>query len=255
MKFGVCCDPTIALIAREAGYDYFEWSVGDFLHPRESEAVFQTALEQVQRTGLPCPAVNVFVPGDLKITGPDADPGKLEAFARTALCRAQTAQVETIVFGSGGARRIPDGFDRDQAWNQLVAFGQMLGPLAAEHKVTIAVEPLNRGECNVLTTVEESAQLVRDIDHPNFRLLVDGFHWAKDSDSMDGILQNAGLIVHTHIAAVAGRVPPHTGDRCSKFFAAIKQAGYTGRVSIESMISDPEVELPLALEIIRAECS
>src|SRR5512141_1428350 len=148
MKFGVCCDPKLAHIAKAAGYDYFEWSVGDYLHPRESEAVFEAALEQVRAVGLPCPAANVFIPGDLKITGPNAHLESLEAFVRTALRRAEIAGVETIVFGSGGARRIPDGFGRDKAWEQLVQFGKMLAPIAAQHQVTIAVEPLNREECN-----------------------------------------------------------------------------------------------------------
>jgi sugar phosphate isomerase/epimerase len=255
MKYGVCGDPKLALIAKEAGYDYFEWSVGDYLHPRESEAIFESALEQVHATGLPCPAANVFIPGDLKITGPDANLEKLEAFASTALYRAQTAGVETIVFGSGGARRIPDGFDREKAWEQLVRFGKMLGPIAAKHKVTIAVEPLNRGECNILNTVGESSFLVREVDHPNIRLLVDGYHWAKDSDTLSGILENASLIVHAHIAAVEGRTAPNLADPCSPFFSAMRQAGYTGRVSIEGFITNAAEELPLALEIMRREAS
>ncbi len=46
-----------------------------------------------------------------------------------------------IVFGSGGARRIPEGFDRQRAHGQLVAFCRMVGPIAREHGVIIAVEP------------------------------------------------------------------------------------------------------------------
>ena len=123
MKFGVCGDPKIALNAKEAGFDYFEWSVGNYLHPREEEAVFQMALAQAQEVGIPCPAANVFIPSDLKITGPDANLAALEVYVRTALRRAEIAGVETIVLGSGGARRIPDGFERKRAWEQLVAFG------------------------------------------------------------------------------------------------------------------------------------
>lgn len=253
MKFGVCGNPSLAQIAKEAGYDYFEWSVGDFLHPRESEAVFEAALEQVRAVGLPCLACNVFIPGDLKITGPDADLGRLEVFVRTALRRAEIAGVETIVFGSGGARRVPDGYPREAAWEQLLQFGRMVGPIAAEHQVTIAVEPLNLAECNILISVREGADLVRQVNHPNFRLLVDGYHWGKDNDSAEGIIENGSLLVHTHVAAIVGRVPPHPGDRCSAFFSALRQAGYTGRVSFEGVISDPALELPRALKIMREE--
>ena len=51
-----------------------------------------------------------------------------------------STQYYLIVFGSGGARRIPDGFDRTRAWAQLVDFGRRIGPLAEERGVTIAMQ-------------------------------------------------------------------------------------------------------------------
>jgi len=107
MKFGVCGGPEIARIAKDCGYDYFEWSVGELLHPREDEAVFTDALARAKSVGLPCQAANVFIPGDLKITGPAVDKQALQAFVTTALERAQKAGLKVIVFGSGCARGIP----------------------------------------------------------------------------------------------------------------------------------------------------
>jgi sugar phosphate isomerase/epimerase len=251
MKFGVCGGPEIGKIAKSAGYDYFEWSVGGLLNPREDEAVFQKALEQAREVVLPGPAVNVFIPGDLKITGPAVDMQALEAFVSTALRRAETAGVEVIVFGSGGARQVPEGFDREQAMQQLVTFCKMLGPIAQQHNVTIVVEPLNKGETNIINTVGEGANLVRQVGHPNIRLLADGYHWAKDNDSLAGIVDNGSLLAHAHVATVEGRRPPRDSDTCAPFFAALKQAGYTGRVSFEGQIEKAEDELPRALEIMR----
>jgi D-psicose/D-tagatose/L-ribulose 3-epimerase len=252
MKFGVCGGPEIGRIAKAAGYDYFEWSVSGLLHPREDEETFEAALEQARAVGLACPAVNVFIPSDFKITGPDVDHSALEGYVTTAIRRANQAGVEVIVFGSGGARRIPDGFSRERAWQQLSEFCCMIGPIAQKYQVTAAIEPLNKTETNVLNTVDEAAKLVREVEHPNIRLLVDGYHWAKDGDSLAGILDNASLIAHAHVATLDGRRPPHPGDNCAPFFAALKQAGYDGRVSIEGNIEDPQVELPRALEIMRA---
>jgi sugar phosphate isomerase/epimerase len=252
MKFGVCGGPELARIARDAGYDYFEWSVGGLLKPREDERAFEAALAEARAVGLPCPALNVFIPADLKITGPAVDMPALEAYVSTALRRAGQAGVQAIVFGSGGARRIPDGFDRAQAWDQLVAFARMLAPLAARHAVVVVVEPLNLGECNVLTTVGESAGLVWAVDHPNLRLLVDGYHWAKDGDTLAGIVDNGHLLAHAHVAAVEGRRAPSPRDTCAPFFSALRLAGYDGRVSIEGSLPKPAEELPRALEIMRS---
>lgn len=253
MKFGVCGGPEMGQIAKQAGFDYFEWSVGGLLHPREDEPVFIQALEQARAVELPCPAVNVFLPGDLKLTGPQVDWAAIETYLHTALRRAEQAGIEVIVFGSGGARRIPDGFDRQHAWDQLVRFGRLLGPIAADHGVTIALEPLNQGETNVINTVTEGAKLVKDVQHPAFRLLVDGYHWAKDGETAEGIMAAKDLLVHAHTATVEGRRPPTPEDDCAPFMITLKQAGYDGRVSIEGNITDPAIELPRALAVMKAQ--
>ena len=147
--------------------------------------------------------------------------------------------MDTIVFGSGGARRIPDGYDRGEAWQQLVAFGKLIGPIAKKNDVTIVVEPLNLRECNVLTTVGESGQYVKEVDHPNFQLLVDAYHWLLDNDSYDSIIQYGTLIKHVHIATDTTRKPPGF-EPCDfgSFFQALKEIGYDGRVSIEGRWDD-----------------
>ncbi len=252
MKFGVCGDPAMGRIAKTAGYDYFEWSVGGLLHPREDEAVFLSALAEMKEANFPCPVVNVFIPGDLKITGAVVNESALEEYVSTTFRRAQVADVEVIVFGSGAARQIPEGFDRAQAFRQLVHFGQMAAAHAEKHRVTLVVEPLNKAETNVLNTVAEGAEFVRAVNHPNLQLLVDGFHWAKDNESVEGIFQNSSLLRHAHIATVDGRRPPRIGDDCALFLQTLKKTGYNQRISIEGQIAHPTEELPAALSIMRA---
>lgn len=254
MQFGVCGSPEVAAIAAQAGFDYFEWGVGPYLAPREAESVFQQALARVQAAPLPCPAVNVFVPADLKITGPDADLEKLEAYARTACRRAQAGGVRVIVFGSGGARRVPEGFDRAAAWNQLVAFCRVLGPAAAQYGVTAAVEPLNRAECNILTSAAECARLVRQVNHPGVRLLVDAFHMLRDGDPFEDITANHDLLAHVHVATRANRLAPGMEDcpELTGFFTALEDSGYAGRVSIEAALPGDLPGLTRSLDLLRA---
>lgn len=251
MQFGICGNPEVAIIAKNAGYDYFEWSVGSLLHPLEPESVFEDALQLALAAGLPFPAANVFLPGDLKITGPLVDEGALRAYVSTALRRAEKAGLQVIVFGSGTARRIPDGFDHMQGRQQIINFLRWMGPVAEQHGVTIAVEPLNTSESNVITSLEEGAALVREVDHPAIALVVDRYHWATEGDTSEAILANADLIKHAHIATVPGRCPPDSADPCMEFLSTLKQAGYDRRVSIEGNITNPKTELPLALDLMK----
>ena len=252
MQFGVCGGAELAPIAAKAGYDYLETTVGGLLKPLEDEAAFAAALATFQEAPLSCPVLNCFVPGSLPITGPAVDFGALQAYVTTTCERAARAAVDTIVFGSGGARRIPEGFERQRAWKQLVDFGRMVAPIAAANGVTIAVEPLNLKECNVLTTVGESADYVREVNHPAFRLLVDGYHWALDNDSVEGIVQNGSLLRHTHVATVPNRLAPgREAYDFTTFFEALKAGGYKGRMSIEGKLEDPAETLAPALKLMR----
>jgi len=249
MEYGICCNPQTAQQAARTGFDYFEWTVGAFLKPREDAQAFQASLNEVRQSGLPCPAVNVFVPADLKITGPSVNQAALEEFVTTACLRASQAGVDRIVFGSGGARRVPEGFDRREAWNQLLSFLHMLAPIASRNGITIAVEPLNLAECNILTSVAECARLVRQVNHPSIRLLVDAYHLLKDNDSLEDIVANRDLLAHVHVATVPNRLAPGMED-CGLplFFEALKLSGYTGRISIEANLPDSPHDFVRAIQ-------
>ncbi len=252
MQFGICGSPETAVLAAEFGYDYVESSVGALLQPRESGEAFARARQAHDEAPLPFPAVNCFLPGDLKVTGPDVDLDAVAVFARTAFARARVAGVEIVVFGSGGARRIPEGFERETAWGQLVDCCRTIAPLAAAEGVIVAMEPLNKSECNVLTSVSETAELVRATDHPGVRLLVDAYHLLKDDDDIEAIVRNGELLVHVHIATENARMAPGA-EECDffPFFDALKRAGYDGRISIEGQAKDPRTDLPRALELMR----
>ncbi len=254
MQYGVCADPDSASVLADAGFDFIELNVQKHLKPLATEPVFATELARIRDAALPALAANSFVPGSLKITGPSVDRSALEDYAVTAFARAEAVGVKTIVFGSGGARQIPDGFDREQAWSQLVWFGRMIGPPAQVHGVTVVVEPLNttRGECNVLTSIGEGARYVREVDHPSVRLLADAYHWGLDGDSFDALVENAPLLCHIHVATVNSRVPPGF-EPCdfSRFFHALTLGGYDGTISIEARWDDMAMQAGAAYRTLR----
>jgi sugar phosphate isomerase/epimerase len=247
----VCGGPEITATAAKAGFEYFEWNVGGFLKPLEDETAFQTTLAKVRSAALPCEAVNVFVPAHLKITGPAVDFPGLQTYASVALQRAEEAGVKVIVFGSGGARNVPVGYPHAAAWDQLVDFCGMLGPISENHGVTISIEPLNRNECNIINSVGEALALARHVQHPAIRVLVDAYHWAKESEISQDIISAGPLLAHAHIATLANRRTPGVEDQdFQPFFEALHQAGYSHRISIEAQIDDPSNELPIAFSLM-----
>jgi sugar phosphate isomerase/epimerase len=235
MLLGICGGPEVAPAARAAGYDYIEINVTSHLKCEAGDEEFAPILKQIQDCGMPCQAANVFVPGRLKITGPEVDFSRLKHYVETVMARAEQVGLHSIVFGSGDARKIPDGFDRRQAYAQLLDFGYMVAPLAERHGVSIAVEPLNCSETNVLNSVAESLRYVKDVNHPAFRLLVDAFHWAKENEPDSDIVAAGPWLEHAHIATYVNRLAPGL-EPCDfgPFVLALNRAGYAKRLSIEA---------------------
>lgn len=251
----MCGDLKLASVAAQCGYDYFEWTVPGLLVPQQDNAAFASILDQLKSIPLPCEALNQFIPAELKIVGPGATTAALARHVDLVTARASRAGISIITFGSGGARNVPEGFDRNKAFEQITAFGKMAARFAYDRGVLVCVEPLNRRECNILNTVSECELLVKAIDHPGFRLTVDGYHWGMEKEIPQSIQQVGPLIRHAHIATWPTRFFPG-GEPCdlAPFINALTATGYTGRLSIEGKIPNPAADLPTARALLGTLC-
>ncbi|MDD5260382.1 MAG: sugar phosphate isomerase/epimerase [Methylacidiphilales bacterium] len=235
MLFGLCTSLSAVQSLPAGVFNFVEENVQSFLVPEKSEAEFQANLDLAKSGPFPVRAANCFLPAGLKCTGPRVDEARLANYAAVAFVRAEKAGIHTIVFGSGGARQLQDGFPKEHAIEQLIAFGKVLAPLAQRHGVTVVIEPLNSGECNFINTLAEGAEIVRRVDHSNVRLLADIFHMLHEGEGPGEIIKFGELLHHVHVAERAERTPPGTaGDDFSDFFRALRDVGYSGPISIEA---------------------
>jgi len=124
VQVGICTPLKGIDAARAAGFDYVELSTTEVAGL--SEADFESAAARVRQVGLPAPAANLFLPATLKVTGPDINRDEQDRYVRNAFARLSRLGTGILVFGSGGARRVPDGFAKDEAFKQLVEFGRRI---------------------------------------------------------------------------------------------------------------------------------
>ena len=130
-------------ILASAGYSFVEENVKGFLVPAEADSVFELKLALLKESKLPVEACNSFLPGNLKCVGPSPAHEEILKFSETAFRRAMMAGVKTIVFGSGGARSIPEGFSREEAKQQFISSCKQLAPYVQKYNVVISLESLN----------------------------------------------------------------------------------------------------------------
>lgn len=247
---GVCTDSSKSDLLKSFGYSYLEESVQKFLVPAEHEEKFLANLQKTTNK-LPIKALNSFLPSEIRITGPLTNTSLILGLAKTAFERAQIAKIGIIVLGSGKARHIPEGFSRNQAKKQFVELCREMSALAEIHDVTIVLEPLNSEECNFINTVSEGAQIVKEVNHPNFRLLADIYHMKKEGESAESIIKYGDLLRHVHIAEKEDRSAPGTfNEDFTDYFKALKKIKYKGLISIECRWKDMIKQLPLAIQTI-----
>ena len=250
MRFGVCAGRSKAEAVAQAGWDYIELGVaGELIPETEDSVVWAEKKAALLALPLPCETFNLFVPGKLKIVGPDVDQAALTRYVHTALARASEVGGKVIVFGSGGARQLPEdkSWSAEQAHAQLLWFLNQCADAYEKTGVVVAIEPLNRHECNLLHTVAEGAALAREVGRPGVQNLADTYHMERNGDeSLADILASADCLAHVHTADT-GRKAPGTGsyDHLA-LFRALKDAGYDARVSIECSFTEGELEAELA---------
>jgi sugar phosphate isomerase/epimerase len=250
MQFGCCCPIENAEIAHAAGFDYIECTVVSLL-PEATEIVFAPILEKYQASPIPVRACNVFLPGDLKVVGPDLDWPRIQTYVATAMRRVMLIGAEVVVFGSGKARMVPEGFDRATAETQLVDFLRLVAEEAEQHNITVVIEPLNRKESNILNSVPEGDTLAARVDRPSIRNLADFYHMEEEQEPLSHLVTCRERLAHVHVAD-SGRRAPGTGSYpYADFVANLRAANYDGMVSIECRWEDFAAEAGPACAYLR----
>jgi sugar phosphate isomerase/epimerase len=251
VQVGYCTSLKNLAAAQASGFDYGELGTTEIAGLAEAD--FEQAAHDVAQVGLPTPVANLFLPATLKVTGPAIDRDQQIAYVTKAFDRLSRLGVRTVVFGSGGARRVPEGFPRDDAFRQLVDFGKRAAIMAREHGITLAVEPLRREETNIVNSAAEGLQLVEAIDDPNFQLMIDFYHLASEHEDPGIIIHAHDHLRHLHIANPKGRVFPLSFEEFDyePFFAALRTIGYDRRISVEASTRDLQSDAPRAITLLR----
>ena len=247
MQFGACTSSSRALAAQAGGWDFLEENVQSYLKGTTDD------WQAPPSPALPVPSANSLVPGTLPVVGPNANADALKQYMTNVLTRAQQVQMHTLVFGSGAARNVPDGFDRNKAVDQITDFLGMIAPVAQQHGVTMVIEPLNRGECNIINSVGEAMTYVTRLNHPNIKCLVDSYHMWLEDEPLSNLEAAMPSIAHVHVADKDGRTAPGESGTSDylPFFKVLKAGGYDKLMAVECRGFDLQTTGPRALKFLQ----
>lgn len=147
----------------------------------------------------------------------------------------------------GKARLIPPE-QRKVEWGRAVGNLRKVCEMAAANNLEIALEPLNRFESDLINTTEDVVRLIKDIDHPAAKILLDGFHMNIEEPDLESAVKLAGdKLIHVQVSENYRGTPGTGQTRWDAIKRGLDAINYQGVISIESFT-------PFVQELAGAVC-
>ena len=239
-------------VLKNAGFDYLELpaiSLSELKREQLEQIKFQS-----NALNIPVEVANCAYLGSTKLTGDDVNFEEINEYLEKMFKHIAFLGVKVLVFGSGGSRRIPEGFDVHKAELQIAQTLTMMGDIAKIHNINVVIEPLNKKETNVINDLTKGCDMVKLVNHSNVHLLCDYYHMAVEKEPISNITdtKNSNIsLKHIHIANPIGRVFPTEQEDYMDFFKALKEINYNDRISVEGKACDISIDGKISCDFLK----
>jgi D-psicose/D-tagatose/L-ribulose 3-epimerase len=235
--------------ASRLGYDGLE--IAPFTISDSPENISTTEAAKIRATveasGLVVTGLHWLLvrPEGLSLTDPDAAVRARTLAIMThlvGLCAELGGAV--MVHGSPKQRQIAPGETHAVAHARLQDALAQIALAAARVGVIYCIEPLSRRETALINTVAEAAELVRSIDHPNLRTMIDcSAAGLTETDPIPALIDRwlpTGLIAHVQVNDPNRRGPGQGEMKFAPILAALKRHNYAGTIAVEPFDYSPD---------------
>ena len=256
MRISLCNEVVFALdfpaqcaLAKSLGYDGLE--IAPFTlseEPHRLPPARRTELRRIaEDTGLTITGLHwlLLVPEGLSITSDhDGDRRRAIEVMRGLIGLCADLGGKILVHGSPGARQIAQGQSPEVALAHATECFVAVAKDAEQAGVTYCIEPLAKSETPLINTVEEAAAIVREVDSPALRTMLDTCAAGQAErqpipDVLDRWLPS-GMIAHIHLNDPNRRAPGQGELRFAPILAALRRQGYDGIASVEPFVYEPD---------------
>ena len=139
-----------------------------------------------------------------------------------------------MVVGSPKQRDILPNESLTATWDRTKRVFEACLPLAMQCGVTICLEPLDHLQTNFVNTPAEAAKMVREIDHPNFQMIVDvRATLAQGEDIVQAIHEVKSEMAYFHLNDASGNGPGFGDVDFVPILKALRDVDYSGYGSVE----------------------
>jgi D-psicose/D-tagatose/L-ribulose 3-epimerase len=149
-------------------------------------------------------------------------------------CAAGARVVSGPLHSAVGKARVLAADERRRAIDSL----HELAAYAGERGISLALEPLNRFENDMLNTVAQGLDMCAEIDAENVGLLLDTFHMnIEEKDVGAAVIEARGRVFHFHTSENDRGAPGSGHVSWSEVADALRAIEYDEVISVESFVS------------------
>lgn len=238
MRIGCCTEIENYEELCKIGYDYIDLAGISVMAMDERE--FGRTAEIIARGPKPCNNFNAYCNEAVPMVGPGFDPEIIRRYAAEIARRGRILGIRSIGIGAPLARQIPPGFDEALADRQIREFLRITSEAAEKEGITILFEALNTYISNCVTSTREALSIVRELNLPNLRMVLDFHHMLRMGEDVEDISWAMPYVEHLHIDHTwpDGRrdyLQEEGAELYRRCICAARRCGYDGTLSIEGV--------------------
>jgi D-psicose/D-tagatose/L-ribulose 3-epimerase len=235
-------------LAKKFGYDGIE--IAPFTLSADPPRLSQTERRDIRAVaadhGLAITSLHYLLraPSGLSITAADAAQRSRTVAVMRELCTFATdLGARVLVHGSPDQRKIAGSADADGRKRGIDCFAAV-AEAAAAAGVVYCIEPLSRDQTAFVNTIEEAADIARQIGSPAVRTMLDCSSAAlTETESIPDLIRRwipSGLIAHVHFNDPNRQGPGDGALDFAPILSTLREQDYRGDAAIEPFIYEPD---------------
>jgi D-psicose/D-tagatose/L-ribulose 3-epimerase len=145
------------------------------------------------------------------------------------------------MYSAVGKARLISADQKKIEWKRAVTNLRKVCNRAGEFGLEIAIEALNRFETDLINTSEELKKLLDDINEPQAKAILDGFHMNIEEPNIENAIKTVGdRLIHVQVSENYRGTPGTGQTNWEAWKRGLESVNYQGTISIESFT--PEIK-------------
>jgi len=139
------------------------------------------------------------------------------------------------MYSAVGKARLVSPEQRKVEWDRAVSNLRKVCRRAGEFGLDLAIETLNRFETDLINTSEDLMRLIVDINEPQAKAVLDGFHLNIEEPDLESAIRRVGdKLIHEQVSENYRGTPGTGQTNWAAWKRGLEAINYRGTISIES---------------------